>query len=65
MEGRSRQREMVAEVQMGAGELAVAKWREERDTPFLPLLSPNLAHPPLLEGLVAYLELVFPLLYAK
>lgn len=57
---------MVAEVRIGTGEVTVAKWCEERDTPFLSLLSPNLAHPPLLEGLLAYLlELIFPLLYGK
>ncbi len=66
MEVRSRQREMVTEVRIRAGEAAVAKWREERDTPFLPLLSSNLAHPLFLECPVAHLlEPVFPLLYAK
>lgn len=60
---------MVDDVRMGAGSRsrgARAKWREERDTLFLPLLSPTMAYPPKLPCGLAYpLEGVFWPLYAK
>lgn len=44
--------EVLAEVPMVVGSrsrVVWAKWREERHTLFLPLLSPTMAHPPILE----------------
>lgn len=44
--------EVLVEVPMVVGSrsrVVWAKWREERDTLFLPLFSPTMAHPPILE----------------